>query len=152
MLSRHGVIDKPGRAEEQEQLKSRIELDNEIEEIKRRQQQQVMMMVVMKVGDEGDDDGGDDSEGSDGGRMFLILQMFLVRELLLERKLPRINISSASNALHCVKTLLIQVLPKPANFDTRDQKSSSSKSPESLNNDKTIVKPADLGLRYDAGR
>ena len=45
MLSRHGVIDKPGRAEEQEQLKSRIELDNEIEEIKRRQQQQVMMMV-----------------------------------------------------------------------------------------------------------
>ena len=46
----------------------------------------------------------------------------------------------------------MQVLPKPANFDTKDQKSSSSKSPESLNNDKTIGKPADLGLRYDAGR
>ena len=43
------MIDKPGRAEEQEQLKSRIELDNEIEEIKRRQQQQVMMMVVTIV-------------------------------------------------------------------------------------------------------
>ena len=43
-LLRHGVIDKPGRAEEQEQLKSRIELDNEIEEIKRRQQQQVVMI------------------------------------------------------------------------------------------------------------
>ena len=51
-----------------------------------------------------------------------------------------------------MKTLLTQVLPKPANFDTKDQKSSSSKSPESLNNDKTIGKPADLGLRYDAGR
>ena len=49
LLSRHGVIDKPGRAEEQEQLKSRIELDNEIEEIKRRQQQQVVTMVVMVV-------------------------------------------------------------------------------------------------------
>ena len=48
-LPRHGVIDKPGRAEEQEQLKSRIELDNEIEEIKRRQQQQVRMVVMMMV-------------------------------------------------------------------------------------------------------
>ena len=74
--------------------------------------------------------------------------MSLVWELLLQRKILRINISSAM----CVKTLLMQVLPKPANFDTKDQKSSSSKSPESLNNDKTIGKPADLGLRYDAGR
>ena len=47
-----------------------------------------------------------------------------------------------------------QVLPKPANFDTKDQKSSSSSSnsPDGMNNDKIIAKPQDLGLRYDAGR
>ena len=46
------------------------------------------------------------------------------------------------------------MLPKPANFDTKDQKSSSSSSnsPDGMNNDKIIAKPQDLGLRYDAGR
>ena len=45
LLNRHGVIDKPDphRAEEVEHLKSRVDLDNEIEEIKKRQEQQVMM-------------------------------------------------------------------------------------------------------------
>ena len=44
-LPRHGVIDKPDphRAEEVEHLKSRVDLDNEIEEIKKRQEQQVIM-------------------------------------------------------------------------------------------------------------
>ena len=44
-LPRHGVIDKPDphRAEEVEHLKSRVDLDNEIEEIKKRQEQQVRM-------------------------------------------------------------------------------------------------------------
>ena len=44
-LPRHGVIDKPDphRAEEVEHLKSRVDLDNEIEEIKKRQEQQVPM-------------------------------------------------------------------------------------------------------------
>ena len=46
---------------------------------------------------------------------------------------------------------MVQVLPKPANFDSKDQKS-SSKSPDGMNNDKIIAKPQDLGLRYDAGR
>ena len=48
----------------------------------------------------------------------------------------------------------MQVLPKPANFDSKDQKSSSSSSnsPDGMNNDKIIAKPQDLGLRYDAGR
>ena len=47
----------------------------------------------------------------------------------------------------------MQVLPKPANFDTKEQKSSSSSnSPDGMNNDKIIAKPQDLGLRYDAGR
>ena len=43
---RHGVIDKPDphRAEEVEHLKSRVDLDNEIEEIKKRQEQQVKSM------------------------------------------------------------------------------------------------------------
>ena len=43
---RHGVIDKPDphRAEEVEHLKSRVDLDNEIEEIKKRQEQQVKLM------------------------------------------------------------------------------------------------------------
>ena len=42
-VHRHGVIDKPDphRAEEVEHLKSRVDLDNEIEEIKKRQEQQV---------------------------------------------------------------------------------------------------------------
>ena len=42
-LIRHGVIDKPDphRAEEVEHLKSRVDLDNEIEEIKKRQENQV---------------------------------------------------------------------------------------------------------------
>ena len=46
------------------------------------------------------------------------------------------------------------MVPKPANFDTKDQKSSSSSSnsPDGMNNDKIIAKPQDLGLRYDAGR
>ena len=45
------------------------------------------------------------------------------------------------------------MLPKPANFDTKDQKSSSSSnSPDGMNNDKIIAKPQDLGLKYDAGR
>ena len=45
-LPRHGVIDKPDphRAEEVEHLKSRVDLDNEIEEIKKRQEQQVRLM------------------------------------------------------------------------------------------------------------
>ena len=45
-LPRHGVIDKPDphRAEEVEHLKSRVDLDNEIEEIKKRQEQQVPMI------------------------------------------------------------------------------------------------------------
>ena len=44
-MNRHGVIDKPDphRAEEVEHLKSRVDLDNEIEEIKKRQEQQVIM-------------------------------------------------------------------------------------------------------------
>ena len=43
---RHGVIDKPDphRAEEVEHLKSRVDLDNEIEEIKKRQENQVKLM------------------------------------------------------------------------------------------------------------
>ena len=44
---RHGVIDKPDphRAEELEHLKSRVDLDNEIEEIKKRQEQQVRLKL-----------------------------------------------------------------------------------------------------------
>ena len=49
---------------------------------------------------------------------------------------------------------LSQVLPKPANFDKKDDKSSSSssKSQDGMNNDKIIAKPQDLGLRHDVGR
>ena len=45
---RHGVIDKPDphRAEEVEHLKSRVDLDNEIEEIKKRQEQQVKHAIL----------------------------------------------------------------------------------------------------------
>ena len=46
-LIRHGVIDKPDphRAEEVEHLKSRVDLDNEIEEIKKRQENQVKFIL-----------------------------------------------------------------------------------------------------------
>ena len=43
MFRRHGVIDKPDphREDEVEKLKSRVELDDEIEQIRRKQEQQV---------------------------------------------------------------------------------------------------------------
>ena len=48
---RHGVIDKPDphRAEEVEHLKSRVDLDNEIEEIKKRQEQQVKLILKCDI-------------------------------------------------------------------------------------------------------
>ena len=52
-LIRHGVIDKPDphRAEEVEHLKSRVDLDNEIEEIKKRQENQVQIDVLLQFCD-----------------------------------------------------------------------------------------------------